>query len=339
MNDCTPIQFPSNPAVGDVYLGWMWDGQKWVTVPPAGGGEGGLEFVYTDGVTIFGDGSQANPLYTAAFLLLAGGTMTGPLTLSGPPTQALQAANKDYVDQQINGLGQFFLLLRGGTMNAVDGTNGIGISISTILDGAQDQAAIRVFTNTSWGSGIYVQSASWGNGVWAQCNAPNATGFGTNGAVLSQMLHVLGDSTLEGNLSVQNGATIALPLASLWSQVNVFSAVPGTAVGNETGNATVHFAVAGQLTSGTFSRADWYLGLHNDDSFILSLDGGLGDLAMRIERSDKSVAFFGPVNIDSSSLNVDGALSVAGAATVGGDLIAGGISVASLDARLTAIGA
>lgn len=36
-----------------------------------------------------------------ARLQLAGGTMTGPLTLSGDPTQALQPSTKQYTDQQI----------------------------------------------------------------------------------------------------------------------------------------------------------------------------------------------------------------------------------------------
>lgn len=40
----------------------------------------------------------------AAYLALAGGTMTGPLTLSGAPTANLHAATKKYVDDAINGL-------------------------------------------------------------------------------------------------------------------------------------------------------------------------------------------------------------------------------------------
>ena len=37
----------------------------------------------------------------ARYLQLAGGTMTGALTLSGTPTSDLQAATKKYVDDQI----------------------------------------------------------------------------------------------------------------------------------------------------------------------------------------------------------------------------------------------
>ena len=39
----------------------------------------------------------------ARYLQLSGGTMTGPLTLSGSPTGDLQAATKKYVDDQVSG--------------------------------------------------------------------------------------------------------------------------------------------------------------------------------------------------------------------------------------------
>lgn len=56
------LSFPPNPSVGDTYLGWAWNGQGW-TCSGAGGGE---------------------------FLPLAGGTMTGPVTLAGDATQPLE---------------------------------------------------------------------------------------------------------------------------------------------------------------------------------------------------------------------------------------------------------
>lgn len=54
------LDFPSNPSVGDVYVGpqgqqWMWDGVKWAFVGSSGGGGGGPPF---QGVT---DGSNAAP--------------------------------------------------------------------------------------------------------------------------------------------------------------------------------------------------------------------------------------------------------------------------------------
>ena len=40
MNTRNAMGFPANPAVGDFYEGWEWDGDKWVR--DASGGAGGL---------------------------------------------------------------------------------------------------------------------------------------------------------------------------------------------------------------------------------------------------------------------------------------------------------
>lgn len=59
---------------------------------------------YVDARTSFGDAPSDGFLYGRGSLAwaravpLAGGTMTGPLVLSGPPTQPLHAVTKDYVD-------------------------------------------------------------------------------------------------------------------------------------------------------------------------------------------------------------------------------------------------
>jgi hypothetical protein len=65
------------------------------------------ELVYSS-MSIFGDVSQADFVAfqasvnaaVAAKLNLSGGTMTGPIVLSGAPSASLQAANKGYVDTQ-----------------------------------------------------------------------------------------------------------------------------------------------------------------------------------------------------------------------------------------------
>jgi hypothetical protein len=68
------IDFPNTPTVNQIFtsggLSWQWDGVKWV---PYSGTVG-------------------------PYLPLAGGTMTGLLTLSGAPTANLHAATKLYVD-------------------------------------------------------------------------------------------------------------------------------------------------------------------------------------------------------------------------------------------------
>lgn len=62
---------------------------------------GKIKWIATDGTDFFTAEEED-------YLLLTGGTLTGPLTLSGAPTAALHAATKAYVDT--------FLSLAGGTM-------------------------------------------------------------------------------------------------------------------------------------------------------------------------------------------------------------------------------
>jgi hypothetical protein len=63
---------------------------------------------YTSGVTL--DTADINSIMSkgeidSVYLPLAGGTLTGTLTLSGAPTSDLQAATKKYVDSQVAGAG------------------------------------------------------------------------------------------------------------------------------------------------------------------------------------------------------------------------------------------
>lgn len=68
------IDFPNNPTVGQQFTiagaTWIWDGVKWA---PTGS--------------------------STAFLPLAGGTLTGPLTLASDPTVPLGAATAQYADR------------------------------------------------------------------------------------------------------------------------------------------------------------------------------------------------------------------------------------------------
>lgn len=60
--------------------------------------------------------ADSMPPFGGPYLQIGGGTMTGPLALAGPPTQPPHAASKAYVDS-VTPAGGPFLALAGGTMN------------------------------------------------------------------------------------------------------------------------------------------------------------------------------------------------------------------------------
>lgn len=127
-----PLDFPNSPAVGQVYDGlWQWDGQKWVVTSLTSGGPflplaggtltgaltlaadptaplGAVTKQYVDAhASPFADAPSDGTSYgrnNAAWqrvLALAGGTLTGPLTLAADPVTALQAVTKQYSDTKL----------------------------------------------------------------------------------------------------------------------------------------------------------------------------------------------------------------------------------------------
>jgi hypothetical protein len=89
---------PSSPGLGQLWQDTgltpdqlkMWDGSNWVRVDP-------------NGITQAAGDARYLQIATAAstYLALAGGTLTGDLTLVGAPTTSNMAATKSYVDAQI----------------------------------------------------------------------------------------------------------------------------------------------------------------------------------------------------------------------------------------------
>ena len=89
---------PSSPALGQLWQDTsqtpdelkMWDGSNWVRPDP-------------DGITQTAGDARYLQITTASstYLPLAGGTMTGDLTLTGAPTTNNMASTKKYVDDQI----------------------------------------------------------------------------------------------------------------------------------------------------------------------------------------------------------------------------------------------
>lgn len=93
-------------------------------------------------------------------LALAGGTMTGALTLSGLPSTALHAATKGYVDAAINGLSWKQAVRLASTANVVLAS---ALEAGDTIDGevlvTGDRVLLKDQTNTTE-NGIYVVKAS-----------------------------------------------------------------------------------------------------------------------------------------------------------------------------------
>lgn len=92
------INYPGGVVIGTPTLGQQ------------GNGSLNLQSLFLNGVIV----------NLALYLQLTGGTMTGPLILSGTPTQAFQAATKQYIDNMIAATNNNFanyLPLAGGTLN------------------------------------------------------------------------------------------------------------------------------------------------------------------------------------------------------------------------------
>lgn len=151
------LDFPTSPAVDEVYLAWQWDGSKWVRLPsvsltisgtaPASPYVGllwldtstdqlmvwdGTEWVSAGAASAVGPTEPTNPAVgdmwfdttddslmiwdgtqwldtSAAFMPLAGGTFTGPVTLAGDAAQPLQPVTLQQLEDAIAGVGSIVM--------------------------------------------------------------------------------------------------------------------------------------------------------------------------------------------------------------------------------------
>jgi trimeric autotransporter adhesin len=122
--------------------------------------------------------STATQTALNAKLSLAGGTMTGDLTLAGAPTQALHAATKAYVDNVSAGLhiheaahaatSNTLAVLSGGSVTYNNGTDGVGATLTlgtalTTLDGHAltngDRILVKNEANAAH-NGVYARTSS-----------------------------------------------------------------------------------------------------------------------------------------------------------------------------------
>lgn len=228
-----------------------------------------------------------NSLVTGALgytpLSSGGGTMTGTLTLAGDPTQSLQAATKQYVDNLASGL-NIKTSARAGTTGALaaaysNGTSGVGATLT-----ADPSAVLPTIGGVSLSVGDRVlvkdQGSAAENGVYVvtQTSSPwtltRATDFDASSEIEAGDAFFIGEGSLQSTQWVMNtpgvitvgttaieftqfggpasltaGAGISIT-GGIVSNIGVRSIAGGTniAVSASTGSTTVSF-------SGTLSVA------------------------------------------------------------------------------------
>ncbi len=174
--------------------------------------------------TAFGDGRYLNT---------DGDTMTGPLTLNGDPSAAMQAATKSYVDTSIAAAG-------GGDVTGV--AAGTGITVTT-PNGPVPSVAL----DTSYADGLYT----------------NVTGDTMSGTLTVQTFNsdaVTAQSTLGIGMNVQGGTY------GVYSVASTGEGVYGRSSANNGGyfvGATNGVVAQGTQTGGTFTGADGVRGISN----------------------------------------------------------------------------
>lgn len=117
-------------------------------------------------------------LLTGQYLSLGGGTLTGPLTLSGDPTLALHAATKQYVDANLQGLtpkptATVATTAALAASTYANGTSGVGATLTLTATGTLTIDGYQVALNDL----VLVKDESSGshNGLY-QCTTAGATG-------------------------------------------------------------------------------------------------------------------------------------------------------------------
>ena len=179
---------------------------------------GFLAFYGPDGMTdnlwlYSGSGSRlvvravVNPTVAGTALPLAGGTLTGNLTLAGGPSADLHAATKKYVDDNVAG----FLSASGGTM-----TGSLRVSQASVKvtgDAATYVVARRQGDGTGYGfhlgatSTLPISAALYDSGGSALAAALN---YSTS----SSRWNVTGDVYVDGTLTMNSKKITGLPAAA-----------------------------------------------------------------------------------------------------------------------------
>ena len=194
------------------------------------------EIGYVDGVT------SAIQTQLDAKLALAGGTMTGALTLSGAPTSGLHAATKTYVDGLAAGINFHQPVVAATTGNLAgtynNGTSGVGATLTKASNGAigtidgatvaaGDRILLRAQTDTTE-NGIYTITAVGSVSVpWQITRATDADNNPSGELATGDFTFVTGGSTnIAKGFILSTTGTITIGTTNItYSQFNASEAV------------------------------------------------------------------------------------------------------------------
>lgn len=158
------------------------------------------------------------PAALASFVPLAGGTMTGPLILSGVPTVGSQAANKTYVDTVASGFTVILAAAAATTANLNATPAGAGIGATLTNAGAMAAFAVDGYNaNTNDRILVKNQTLSQQNGVYTVTTVGSgavnwvltrATDYDTAAQIKPGTLVAVNNGTANANTSWLETATV-----------------------------------------------------------------------------------------------------------------------------------
>jgi hypothetical protein len=251
------INYPDSPTIGQIFTSggesWKWDGTKWATIsttvpqyvatcqigatPPTTPLVGDLWWDNVGGQLYlwYDDGTSkqwvvANNPMLASYLALAGGTMTGAITLAADPIAPLQATTKRYTDKM--------LPLAGGTMTGdltINSPDEGGLN----LNAAHNWAGISM--NAPVGYGSYISANVNGKERW-EIDLGDISGESGNnkGSNLSIIRYDDFGAYIDAPLQINR----ATGMATLSHQLCMGFTPPATAVA-----ATIGFPATGIITA------------------------------------------------------------------------------------------
>lgn len=256
-------------------------------------------------------------IISAQFLPLAGGTLTGPLTLAADPTLSLQAATKEYVDNSASS----GLPLTGGTMLGPINMNGQRI-INLPTPVSATEAATKAYADGALSNITSANNTYTGNNIF--------NGFSTfNGqAVFTNTVTNTGSWAFQGITPVVffNGISVT-GVGTFNSGINV--------TGNSTFNSLVTFAPAGAVhfNGPILSTAN------NTWSGVNTFSGGVGvsgGLSLAGGFTTDTLTVTGNSTLANTTIN--GAETLNGALVVSGNITTGASSTVMLNGPLGVTG-